>query len=200
MTKEIVEIYYDFADPYCYVFLDDLYEIESLKDVEVIWQPYNLKASGGIVESGTSFSEEEVSYIKEEVGRLAKERNLEIVFSPDWPKEEFDVSRATRAAFVALDLGVGKEFNYRVSYRIWGLGEDPAKDSFLIQVAEDLDLDLAEFLTKVSLVDTRERARGVVQRAKKQGVFRTPTITFKEQRFYGYWNIKRAIDVIANQR
>ncbi len=195
MSKEIVEIYYDFSDPYCYLFLDAIYKIEEIKEIDCIWQPFNPKA-GGIPQPVFNFLEGEDSYIKEEVLRISKEQKIEITFPAEWPSEEFDVSRVTRGAFIAYDMGILKEYNFRASYRIWGLGEDPAKDNFLIELAEDLDVDLGEFLTKVAAVDTRERAKGVCLRAKKFGVFKVPTIIFKNQRYYGYWNIPVALEHI----
>ncbi|MCS6962031.1 MAG: DsbA family protein [Deltaproteobacteria bacterium] len=197
MNKEIVEIFYDFSDPYCYIFLDDLYRFEDIQDVECIWQPLNPKAAG-LPQQVFHYLEGEDTYVREEIERFAKERNLELNFPSEWPNEEFDVSRVTRAAFVALDMGVGKEFNFRATYRIWGLGEDPTKDQFLIQVAEDLDLDLGEFLTKVAAVDTRERAKGVIARAKKFGVFKPLTIVHRNIRYYGFWNIQKALDSLQN--
>lgn len=197
MSKQIVEIYYDFSDPYCYVFLDDLYKFEEIEEIECIWQPMNTKAAG-LPQPVFRLLDGEDSYIREEVSRISASRQLELQFSPDWPSEEFDVSRVTRAAFVAIDMGVLKEFNFRATYRIWGLGEEPAKDQFLIQVAEDLDLDLGEFLTKVAATDTRERAKGVIARAQKFGVFKPLTIVFNNTRFYGYWNINQALETVKS--
>ncbi|MCS6893392.1 MAG: DsbA family protein, partial [Deltaproteobacteria bacterium] len=196
-TKQIVEIYFDFSDPYCYVFLDDLFNIAEMSDIECIWQPLNPKAAG-LPQPVFHLVEGEDSYIREEVTDLCKEKNLELNFPPEWPSEDFDVSRVTRASFVAIDMGLIKEFNFRSTYRIWGLGEDPTKDNFLIEVAEDLDVDLGEFLTKVAAIDTRERAKGVISRAKKFGVFKTPTVLVGGKRFYGYWNIPKAFKAIKD--
>jgi 2-hydroxychromene-2-carboxylate isomerase len=179
-----VEIYYSFQSPYAYLALDSLYEIIRSFDAEFIWQPFSAKAAGQQIPV-TPVIPEKLSYLFEDTKRYADEQNLPLVYPDDWPQNEFDPGRITRGAVVALDLDVLMEYNYKVFHKCWGLGENPNSDEFMSELCEDLDIDLGEFLSKVSSSDTRERVKGIYKRGKKFGVFDTPTIVIGNDRFVG---------------
>lgn len=179
-----VEIYYSFQSPYAYLALDSLYELVKAFDAEFIWQPFSARAAG----QQTPVSQiipEKLSYLFEDTKRYAEESNLPLVYPDDWPQNEFDPGRVTRGAIVAQDLEVLMEFNYKVFHKCWGLGENPNSDEFMSELCEDLDIDLGEFLSKVSSSDTRERVKGIYKRGKKFGVFDTPTVVIGNDRYVG---------------
>ena len=78
-----------------------------------------------------------------------------------------------------------KEYNYKVFHKWWGLGENPNDEAFTTELCDELDIDLGEFLSKVSSSDTRERVKGVFRRGKKYCVFDTPTLVIENERFAG---------------
>ena len=49
---------------------------------------------------------ERLSYVKEDVKRLAEKTSLPILVREDWPEHEFDPERSTRGAVVAADLEI----------------------------------------------------------------------------------------------
>jgi 2-hydroxychromene-2-carboxylate isomerase len=53
------------------------------------------------------------------------------------------------------------------------------------QLCDELDVDLGEFLSKVSASDTRERVKGIYKRGRKLGVFDTPSFLIDKERFVG---------------
>jgi protein-disulfide isomerase len=54
------------------------------------------------------------------------------------------------------------------------------------ELCDVLDIDLGDFLSKVSSSDTRERVKGVYKRGRKLGVYDTPTILIDgKERFVG---------------
>ena len=46
----------------------------------------------------------------------------------------------------------------------------------MTELCEELDIDLGDFLSKLSSSDTRERVKGVYKRGRKLGVYDTPTL------------------------
>ncbi|MCB0336179.1 MAG: DsbA family protein, partial [Bdellovibrionales bacterium] len=96
-----------------------------------------------------------------------------------------DPGRITRGAIVANDMGILMEYNFKVFHKCWGLGEDPNEESFMGELAEELDVDLGELLSKLSTTDTRERVKGVYKRGRKLGVFDTPTFLLDKERIVG---------------
>jgi predicted DsbA family dithiol-disulfide isomerase len=91
----------------------------------------------------------------------------------------------TRGALVARDLDVLMEYNYKVFHKIWGLGENPNDEGFMNELCEELDIDLGEFLSKMSSSDTRERVKNIYKRGKQMEVFDTPTLIFNSERYVG---------------
>ena len=179
-----IEIYYSFQSPYSYLALDGIYEIESKFDVELLWQPFSARASGQPVPP-TGVVPDKLSYLFEDTRRFAEGVNVPFVIPEGWPENEFDPGRVTRGALVAADLGVLKEYNYKVFHKIWGLGENPNDENFMNELCDELDIDLGDFLSKMSASDTRERVKGIYKRGKKLGVFDTPTVVIDKERLFG---------------
>ena len=120
------------------------------------------------------------------------------MYPEGWPENEFDPGKITRGALVALDMEVLMEYNYKVFHKMWGLGENPNDDHFMTELCEELDIDLGEFLSKLSSTDTRERVKGIYKRGKKIGVFDTPTFVIDNDRFFGYDKLSELEKTIAS--
>jgi 2-hydroxychromene-2-carboxylate isomerase len=185
MTKKI-EVFYSFQSPYSYLAMDPLYDIQEKYNVELLWQPFSARASGNPVPQ-QGILPDKLSYLFEDTRRIAADRGLSITYPENWPEVEFDPGRITRGALIANDLGVLLEYNIKVFNKWWGLGEDPNQDTFMNELCDDLDIDLGDFLSKVSSSDTRERVKGIYKRGRKLGVFDTPTFVFEDgERIVGY--------------
>lgn len=169
-----IEVFYSFQSPYSYVALEQIYNLFDDYDIELLWQPFSAKASGQQLPVAPVIPEK-LSYLLEDTTRTAHELAIPLHYPENWPENEFDPGRVTRGAIVAGDLGVQKEYNYKVFHKWWGLGENPNEENFMIELCEELDVDLGDFLSKVSSSDTRERVKGVYKRGRKIGVFDTPT-------------------------
>jgi 2-hydroxychromene-2-carboxylate isomerase len=183
MTVKL-EIFYSFQSPYSYLALEALYELGNRFDVELLWQPFSAKASGHPV-TPAPIVPDKLSYLLEDTARYAKEHGIPLKFPESWPENEFDPGRITRGAIVAGDLDILMEYNVKVFHKAWGLGENPNDENFMNELCEELDIDLGDFLSKVSSSDTRERVKGIYKRGQKMGVFDTPTIVMDKDRFVG---------------
>jgi len=179
-----IEIFYSFQSPYSYLALESIYDLEKDFDIELLWQPYSAKASGQQVNSAT-INPDKLSYLFEDTARFAKEHSIPLNFPESWPAEEFDPGRSTRGAIVASDMGILMEYNYKVFHQWWGIGESPNEDAFMTELCDELDVDLGEFLSKLSNSDTRERVKGIYKRGKKLGIFDTPTFVIDKERVVG---------------
>ena len=185
MSQTSIEVFYSFQSPYSYLALEGIYDLEDKYDIEFIWQPFSAKAAGQQV-TPMPVVADKLSYLIEDTERHAKAMGIPLKFPEGWPENEFDPGRMTRAAIAALDMGVLKEFNFKVFDKIWGAGENPNDEAFTTSLCEDLDVDLGEFLSKLSSSDTRERIKGIYKRGKKLGVFDTPTFVIdNSERIFG---------------
>jgi len=179
-----IEIYYSFQNPYSYLALDSLYQLVKDFEFEFLWQPFSARASGQQTPVAQVIPEK-LSYLFEDTKRYAEDHSLPLVYPDEWPQNEFDPGRVTRGAVVASDMDVLMEYNYKVFHKCWGIGENPNSDEFMSELCDDLDIDLGEFLSKVSASDTRERVKGIYKRGKKLGVFDTPTVVIGNDRYVG---------------
>lgn len=193
-----IEVFYSFQSPYSYLALESIYELEKNFDIELLWQPFSAKASGQQVPAASVYPDK-LSYLYEDTKRYAEDGNLPLVFPETWPQEEYDPGRVTRGAIVAHDLGFLMEYNYKVSYHWWGLGQNPNDDNFLSELCDELDVDLGEFLSKVSNSDTRERVKGIYKRGRTLGVFDTPTLVVDKERFFGIGKIPYLAERLRKQ-
>lgn len=180
-----IEVYYSFQSPYSYLALEPIYDLEKRFDIVLLWQPFSAKASGQPLPP-TPIVPEKLAYLFEDTRRISAETGIPLVFPEGWPENEFDPGRVTRGAVVAGDMGVQMEYNYKVFHKWWGLGENPNDENFMNELCDELDVDLGEFLSKVSSSDTRERVKGIYKRGKKAMVFDTPTLVIDKERFVGY--------------
>lgn len=179
-----IEVYYSFQSPYSYLALEQIYDLEHDFDIELLWQPYSAKAAGQPLPP-TPIIPEKLSYLFEDTKRTAEELAIPLHYPEGWPESEFDPGRVTRGAMVAADLGVLMEYNVKVFHKWWGMGENPNDEAFTTQLCDELDIDLGEFLSKVSSSDTRERVKGVYKRGRKLMVFDTPTFIIDKERIVG---------------
>lgn len=180
-----IEVFYSFQSPYSYLALEPIYQLESRYDVQLLWQPYLQMRSAEPSVPQRVMMPEELSYIYEDTKRNARDMNIPIVFPASWPEVEFDADKVTRGAIVASDLDIMMEYNYKVFHRWWGLGENPNEENFMNELCEELDVDLGDFLGKLSATDTKERVKGIYKRGKKLNVFDTPTLVIDGERFVG---------------
>ena len=183
MTANI-EVFYSFQSPYSYLALESIYNIEDKYDVELLWQPFSARAAGQQV-TPSPIQPDKLSYVFEDTKRFADEHGIPLVYPEAWPETEFDPGRITRGAIVAGDMGVLKEFNYKVFHKWWGLGENPNEENFMTELSEELDIDLGDFLSKLSSSDTRDRVKGIYKRGRKMGVFDTPAFLIDKERIVG---------------
>ena len=187
---QTIEVFYSFQCPYSYLAIDRLSELENKYDIKVLWQPFSGKAAGQ--SGGQQISQERASYIREDVVRLAKDKEIPLVMKGDWPEECFDPEKSTRGAVVASDLELNLEYNIKMFHQWWGEGQDANDQDFFIELCDDLDLDPNEFAGRISTTDTRERVKGIFKRGRKLGIFDTPTIVIGEERFQGIDRIPMA--------
>ncbi len=184
-----IEVFYSFQNPFCHLALDEIYNLEKNYDVELLWQPFSAKSAGqalGVI----NINSDKLSYMIEDAKRYAKENNIPLKFPENWPNEEFDAVRITRGAVVAKDMGFLMEYNYKVLDYCWGQGENPNTEEFWADLCDEMDVEIGEFISKLSSSDTREKIKGIYNRGKALGIFDTPTFVINKERFVGLDKIR----------
>ena len=184
MSPLTIEVFYSFQSPYSYLAIEPTFALEEKFEIQLLWQVYSAKASGQQVPSYPVIPEK-LMYLYEDTKRFAAEHNLPIEFPASWPESEFDPTRVSRGAVIAQDMGILKEYLYKVYQHWWGEGLNPNEQDFMSELCEELDIDTGDFLSKISSSDTRERVKGLYRRGKKMGVFDTPTYVIDNEKYVG---------------
>ena len=66
-----IEVFYSFQNLFCYLALDEIYDLQKNYDVELIWQPFSAKSAGQAV-GVANVNPDKASYVIEDAKRYAK--------------------------------------------------------------------------------------------------------------------------------
>ena len=196
-----IEVFYSFQNLFCYLALDQIYDLQKDYDVELIWQPFSAKSAGQAV-GVANVNPDKASYVIEDAKRYAKNHRIPLEIPSSWPAEEFDPVRVTRGAIVASDMGFLMEYNCKVFYYCWGQGKNPNTEEFWTELCDEMDVEMGDFVAKLSSSDVRERVKGIFNRGKNLGVFDTPTFIINKERFVGIdklYQIREILDKTARK-
>ena len=92
-----------------------------------------------------------------------------------WPTETYSVV-VLRAALVAAELGLVREFSLAAYRQGFGLGRDLTDIDVVLEAAEEAGADRAAVREGVERADVKERLRRVTDDAHQLGVTGIPTI------------------------
>jgi 2-hydroxychromene-2-carboxylate isomerase len=177
MRKQI-ELFYTYSSPYSYLLVERMYELEKMYDVHVEWQPLVPSAEG---DKNREMEPERLRYMIRDVQRIAESLNLPIVFPP----RQYDPLLPLSGALVAKEMGVLFEYNIKLFHHWWGEGLDPNEGDYFAALAEELDVDVGQFLEQMNSHEVREHLQGISHRAKRLGVFGVPMTVVEDELFWG---------------
>jgi 2-hydroxychromene-2-carboxylate isomerase len=177
------EFFYDFNSPYAYL---AAMRIDDVLPVEAVWQPI---AFGAIVkETGKtpwSLVPAEREAGRAEIARRAARRGLPRVAYPEgWPVECYSLT-PLRAALVAQDAGLLREFSLAVYRGVFVDGRRPGDLDALFDAAQAVGLDPDAAREGIDDRDVKSRLRASTQDAMARGVTGVPTVAVGDALFWG---------------
>ncbi|WNF27996.1 DsbA family protein [Streptomyces sp. C11-1] len=189
-AEKIPRFYFSLRSPYSWLAYREL--LDQYPDVAaaVEWRPFfepDRESERMLTERGGSFPYAAMSrakhlYVLQDVGRIAKERGVDLV----WPVDKDPVWEIPHLAYlVALRGGQGPEF-IAAAYRArWEEGRNICDRSVIAGIGAGLGLDPAEFAGASD--DPRLRAEGVrlLLDIDRDGVFGVPFFVHGFSRFWG---------------
>ncbi|MGI6681437.1 MAG: DsbA family protein [Bdellovibrionota bacterium] len=191
-----IEVFYSFQNIFCHLALDEIYALNKDYDVELLWQPFSAKAAGQSVPLA-NINPDKISYIIEDAKRYAKMHNIPLTIPTNWPEEEFDPVRITRGAMVAKDMDFLMEYNFKVFDYCWTQERNPNTEEFWRELCDEMDVEMGEFVSKLSSPDIRERVKGIYTRGKNLGIFDTPTFVINKERFVGIDKLHQIREILT---
>jgi len=175
--------FYDFSSPYAYL---SAHRVEEVLPVQPRWQPILfgslIQAIGKVpwsMREGPARDEQ-----MRECEQRAAALGLPLSWPRGWPTETYSVL-VLRAALVAEELGLLREFSLAAYRQGLGLGRDLTDLDVVLEAAGQAGVDAAAVRTGVERPDIKERLRRVTGEAQELGVTGIPTVYTGEQLFWG---------------
>ncbi|MBF6621833.1 MAG: DsbA family protein [Patulibacter sp.] len=185
--------YYDFSSPYAYF---TAHRIAQGFPVAVRWQPILF---GGLI--GTigkrpwSVGDEREAGMRE-CERRAAELGLPLDWPQDWPLGTYSVA-VVRAALVAEEQGLVREFSLAAFRQGLGLGRDLRDLDVVVEAATEAGADVAALVAAAERPEAKQQVRAVTDAAVAAGITGIPTIDVAGRRF---WGDDRFDDAVAAAR
>ncbi len=177
------EFFYDFNSPYAYL---AALRVDDLLPVRPVWQPI---AFGVIVkETGKvpwSFvpAQREAGWV--EIAGRAQERGVPEVRCPEgWPRECYSLA-PLRAALVAQDAGVLREFSLAHFHGVFADGRQPGDLDAIDDAARAAGLHPAVVRAGIADRGVKDRLRAATARALARGITGVPTVAVGDELFWG---------------
>jgi 2-hydroxychromene-2-carboxylate isomerase len=175
--------YYDFQSPYSYL---AAHRVDDVLAVPARWQPIAfgplVMAIGKVPWSWDEGPARDAR--KRECEARAAELGLTLEWPRDWPKGTYSIL-ALRAALVAEEAGLLREFS-RAAYRQGlGLGRDLTDLDVVLEAAREAGVDADDIREGVGRPEIKERLRAVTEAARERGVTGVPTVAVGETLFWG---------------
>lgn len=182
--------YFSFRSPYSWMAYRDL--LDRYPDVagQIEWLPFWEPDQPALDELERSnvrlpyvaMSKEKHLYILQDVRRLARTRELEMV----WPVDTAPRWEVSHLAYLAAErLGAGPEF-IAAAYRArWELGEDISDPRTMARIGRDIGVDPGALESAHDDPDVREKGLQALNSLHRDGVFGVPFFIVGFDKFWG---------------
>lgn len=187
--------FYDFSSPYAYFAAN---RIDDALPTRSRWQPILfgalLQQIGKVPWSTRPGSKRDAQM--RECEKLAAELGLPLRWPPGWPTETYSVV-VLRAALVAAELGLIREFSLAAYQQSFGLGRDLTDIDVVLEAADEVGADRAVVREGVERPDIKERLRHVTDDARRLGVTGIPTVCIDRTLYWGNDRLADAATALA---
>ncbi|MFD7901706.1 2-hydroxychromene-2-carboxylate isomerase [Kitasatospora sp. NPDC059722] len=198
MARRAPRWYFSFRSPYSWMAYRDLVDHHPQEAERIEWLPFwepDPSAQDELEQSNirlpyVPMSKEKHLYILQDVRRLARARDLEMVWPVD-PAPRWEVSHL--AYLAAERLGVGREFIAETYRTRWERGEDISRPDTMRKIAETIGADPEALARAHEDPEIRELGMAALGSLHRDGVFGVP---FFICGFDKYWGVDRLPDFL----
>lgn len=177
MSRQLVEIYFNFRSPYCYLASKHMFQTLAQFDVELSWRPF----SGWDGRSAPDRQKSKLRVVRQDVKRFCARMN--IPFNP--PPMHTDGTLAGRVSLLAEERGLLSEWVAAVMHAEWGEGRDIGDPAVLAELGVQVGLSAQEVQGAIDSESYQTRLETHWQQAQEAGVFGVPTFVVGEELFWG---------------
>lgn len=193
MTQPVdVKLFFNFRSPYCYLASKTLWPIVEDYHTNLIWRP----VGGWDLRSQPDRAKIKVPVTRQDVSRHA--RRLGIPFNP--PPLTTEPTAAGAASLLAEQKGKLREYIWEVMRKEWAEGQDIGEPGILLEVADAVGLDRAEFSAAMEDPGNLEKLKQNAEEAAQIGVIGVPSFVIDDQIFWGQDRIDFVLEELHERR
>jgi 2-hydroxychromene-2-carboxylate isomerase len=182
--KQPIDFWFSIGSTYTYLSAMRLPDVARREGLEVRWQPFDVRAIM-VEQNNIPFRDKPVkaAYMWRDVERRAAGYGLPFAGIPPYPIK--GLARANRIALVAFDEGWIVPY-VQSAYRRWFQRlQDPATDESLLEDLPALGQDARRVIALADAPQFEARLQEQTERAKRLGVFGSPTWAVGDELFWG---------------
>jgi len=181
-----IEFWFDFSSGYAYFAAHEIDELAARHGRAVLWRPYMLGAAFKVTgATGLSRTPMKGDYARHDWARIARLRNLPLVFHREHPITQLPATRA----FYWLERehpSRAKAFARAAFDAYFGEGRDLREPEVVAELAKPLGVDVQQLLSGMTEPAIKDRARAMSGQALVKNVFGSPFFIVDGEPFWGW--------------
>lgn len=181
-----IEFWFDFSSGYAYFAAHEIDGLAARHDRTVTWRPFMLGVAFKVTGSlGLSRTPMKGDYARHDWARIARLRNLPLVFHPEHPITQLPATRA----FYWLERERPSHCNAfaRAAFGAYfGEGRDLRDNEVVAALATPLGIDRQQLLLGMTEPAIKERAKAMSDEALAKNVFGSPFFIADGEPFWGW--------------
>ena len=186
-NSNYIEFYFDCSSPWTYLAFVGILPLSQRQNLEIIWKPVLV---GGVFNSVNKDVYEfrknpnplKLNYSNDDLNLWAKVRAIEINMPNIFPVNSV---KAMRGCLFAKKKDCLVPFAKRIFEVYWKLGYDISDEWVLLDIAEKLGLETAEFKKYIASQEAKELLIKNSQELMERGGFGSPTFFYQHEMFFG---------------
>jgi len=190
---ENIDFFFSIGSTYTYLSITRISEVEKKNQLRFNWKPFSVRAIMKEM-NNIPFPKDKtnkVDYMWRDIERRAEGYGFFAKTPVPYPLSEFDL--ANQIAILGLDEDWGKEYT-KLTYKKWFQeGKEPAIDSSINEICEELKLNKSEILLKAKTKIIEEKYLKNTDLARKNKIFGSPSFVVNDEIFWGDDRMEDAI-------
>lgn len=196
MSRPVLEFWYEFSSPYCYLTAVRLADLAERHDIDVVWKPFLLgaifKAQGRDLPANIP---EKARYMWNDVARKSRKNGLSFQKPDAFPCFAL---MASRIGTIAESQPWGGEFVKRMFQKFFEENIDISRSEPVIEVLETLGLDSQKVIDEAQSEEKKDLLKKQNDIAMEKGIFGAPMFLANGEMFWGDDRLEEAIDFLKN--
>lgn len=190
----LIEFWYDFASPYCYLAASRIEALLEKYSFRIIWRPILL---GPLLRqrqmnpsSFQNVSPQEACYRQRDIERLCRTYDLPLAWPSTYPRSSL---LAARLALIASREDWCSAFTHAIFHANFAEDRDIANETVIADILLSLGRPVDQDLKRAVLPETKEALKARVEQAPRKGIFGAPSFIVSGELFWGNDRLDQAV-------